>query len=358
MKKRDYYEVLGLSKGASEQEIKKAYKRLAKKYHPDVNKDPDAEEKFKEIRDAYDVLSDSSKRSAYDQYGHAATDGFGAGGFEGFSGFNGFDFSGMNMGGIDFDDIFEGFGFGSNRRKRQTTGSDIKYRIKMSFMESMKGGEYTINIQRDVKCNKCGGTGSKDGNTNKCSVCNGQGRVQRVQQSFMGQVAFVTECSNCNGTGTVIDTPCDSCSGSGLERKDEKINIKIPAGVYDGMILRFRGKGSESKDGYESGSLFIEIEVEPDDYFERREFDIYSTQKISVPLAVLGGNIDVLTIDGNIKMKIPAGTQSGTVFRLRESGSPILGKESKRGDHYVKIIVEIPKKLSREHKKLYEHLAS
>ncbi len=358
MEKRDYYEVLGISKGASDKEIKKAYRKLAKEYHPDVNKDPGAEEKFKEIRDAYDVLSDSSKRAAYDQYGHAATDGFGAGGFGGFNDFSGFDFSGMNMGGFGFDDIFEGFGFGTRQRQRASAGSDIRYRIKMDFMESMKGGEYSINIHRDIKCHKCNGTGSKDGKTKKCSVCGGQGRVQRVQQSFMGQVAFVTECSNCNGTGNVVDTPCDTCSGSGLERKDEKITIKVPAGAYDGMILRFRGKGNESKDGLESGSLYIEVEVEPDDRFERREFDIYSTQNISVPHAVLGGDIDVITIDGNIKMKIPAGTQSGTVFRLRDSGSPILGKEGQRGDHYVKIIVEIPKKLSKEQKKLYEQLNS
>ncbi len=360
MEKRDYYEVLGLSKGASEKEIKKAYRKLAKEYHPDVNKDAGAEAKFKEVRDAYDVLSDSSKKSAYDQYGHAATDGFGAGAGPsagGYGDFSGFDFSGMG-----FDDIFEGmggFGFGGgNRRRRETGGGDIRYRIRMNFMESMSGAEYSINVSRDVKCNTCKGTGSKDGKSKKCTVCGGQGRVQRVQQSFMGQVAFVTECNNCNGTGEVIDAPCDKCSGSGLERKDEKVIIKVPAGAYDGMVLRFRGKGNESKQGGETGSLFIEVEVEPDDRFERREFDIYSSQKVSVPLAVLGGDIEVVTIDGNVKMKIPSGTQSGTVFRLKKNGSPILGREGEKGDHYVKIIVEIPKKLSKEQKKLFEQLGN
>lgn len=357
MEKRDYYEVLGISKGASEQEIKKAYRKLAKQYHPDVNKESDAESKFKEVQEAYEVLSDSSKRSAYDQYGHAGTEGF-----SGFSGgFEGFDFgnSPFDMGDI-FSSFFGGgmgdFGFSSGGgRQREDVGRDLRYKIRLSFMESMSGGEYEIRVDRDIVCTKCEGTRSENKKVKTCDMCKGSGRVQKVQQSFLGRMAFVSECDKCNGSGKIPEKECSNCYGNGIVSEQIPVKVKIPAGAYDGMVLRFRGSGSFSKNG-NSGDLYIELEVEPHEKFERRGNDIYSTENISVYTAVLGGNIDVETVEGNVKLKIPNGTQSETVFRIKGKGSPVLGNADKRGDHYVKINVEIPTKLSREEKKLWSKL--
>jgi len=360
MEKRDYYEVLGVSKGASEQEIKKAYRKLAKQYHPDVNKESDAEEKFKEMQEAYEVLSDSSKRSAYDQYGHAWTEGF-----SGEGGFSGFDFGGSPF---DMGDIFGsffggnmgsdfGFNFGNQtKRGRESRGSDLKYKIKLDFMEAMKGGEYDLGINREIKCEKCEGMGSENKKMKKCSVCGGQGRVQRVQQSILGRMAFVTECENCKGTGEVPEKECSVCHGRGVVLKDERIKVKVPAGAYDGMILRFRESGNEGKSGVETGDLYIELEVELHDEFERRENDIYVTRDINVTTAVLGDTIEIETVVGKVKLKIPSGTQPGTVFRIKGKGAPILGRYDERGDHYVKVNVEIPRKISRSEKKLWEEL--
>lgn len=358
MDKRDYYEVLGIAKGASEQEIKKAYRRLAKQYHPDVNKEADAESKFKEVQEAYEVLSDSSKRSAYDQYGHAGTEGFS--GFGG--GFNGYDFnnSPFDMGDI-FSTFFGGggdfsnFGFEQNSRSQRNGGRDLRYRIRMGFLEAMKGGEFEITVDREIACSHCDGTGSDNKKMKKCKTCNGQGRVQKIQQSILGRMAFVTECTDCHGTGEVPEKICTVCNGTGLKSDREKVTIKVPAGAYDGMVLRFRGSGSFSKSGV-SGDLYIEVEVEPHENFERRENDIYSSETIPVYTAVLGGEIDVDTIDGKVKLKIPNGTQSSTIFRIKGKGSPILGRSGDRGDQYVKVIVNIPTKLSKEEKKKWENL--
>lgn len=359
MEKRDYYEVLGISKNATEQEIKKAYRKLAKQYHPDVNKESGAEEKFKEVGEAYEVLSDQSKRSAYDQYGHAATGGF--------SGFNQGDSSNFNFGGTPFDmgDIFSSFfgggggfsdfGFGGEREGRNSRGSDLRYRIKMGFLEAMKGGEYDISVDREVICQRCEGTGSDNKKTKKCKTCGGQGRVQKIQQSILGRMAFVTECSDCHGTGQVPEKECKECRGTGIKPEKVKVKIKIPAGAYDGMVLRFHGSGSSANNG-STGDLFIELEVEPHENFERRENDIYSTQEIDVYTAVLGGEIQVDTIHGKVKLKIPNGTQSSTIFRIKEKGSPILGKYNENGDHYVKIVVHIPEKLTKEERKMWEEL--
>lgn len=356
MAKRDYYEVLGISKGASEKEIKKAYRKLAKQYHPDVNKDADAPEKFKEVGEAYEVLSDSSKRSAYDQFGHAGTQGFGAGGT------GGFDFGGGAP--FDMGDIFSTFfggGFGDNfgfstGTRRQTRGNDLRYRIRLDFMEAMKGGEYQLEVDREVECEHCKGTGSETKKTKQCPTCKGQGRVQKVQQSILGNMAFVTECSECHGTGQIPEKECKVCHGRGTEVKTEKVKIKVPAGAYDGMVLRFRGSGNAGRSGLESGDLFVELEVEPHERFERRGNDIYTTEGVPVYTAVLGDTISVDTIDGKMKLRIPSGTQPGTIFRLREKGAVVIGREGARGDHYVRVNVDIPKKISGKEKKLWEQL--
>ncbi|KKR05611.1 MAG: Chaperone protein DnaJ [candidate division WS6 bacterium GW2011_GWF2_39_15] len=360
MEKRDYYEVLGISKGADEKEIKKAYRKLAKQYHPDVNKEADAEQKFREVQEAYEVLSDTSKRSAYDQYGHAGTEGFNPGSGNGFSGFD-FGGSPFDMGDI-FGQFFGGnmgdFGFnmGGGSRQRDFRGNDLRYKIRLDFMEAINGGEYQINVDREVECEKCKGTGSDTGKTKTCPTCKGQGRVQKVQQSILGRMAFVTECDACNGSGQVPEKVCTKCDGNGVQRATEKVKIKIPKGAYDGMVLRFRGSGSAGRSGYETGDLFVELEVEPHEKFERRQNDIYSEEDISVKTAVLGGTVLIETVDGNVNLKIPAGTQPGTIFRVKDKGVHILGNESKRGDQYVRINVDIPKKLTKKERELWEKM--
>lgn len=373
MEKRDYYEVLGVSKSATERDIKKAYRKLAKEWHPDHNKSPEAEAKFKEAREAYEVLSDSSKKSAYDQYGHAGVEGFGAGfgngGYSGFNGAEGFS-SAFDMGDI-FSQVFSGFGggdfgfdiggfsFGGGGRRSQKRapqqGPDLQYAVKLDFIESMTEQKVDIKIEREIPCKKCKGTGSATGKLEKCKTCDGQGRVRRVQNSIFGQIAMVTDCPDCQGVGQKVEKKCEECNGTGLQKDKETVPIKIPAGAYDGMVLKFRGGGSFARGAEAAGDLYVEVRVEEDERFERRGNDIYSTQVISVEDAVLGGIVDVETVDGAVTLKIPNGTQSGTIFRVKEKGSPIIGKAS-RGDHYVRINVEIPEKLSREQKKLWEDL--
>lgn len=361
MEKRDYYETLGVDKTSDAQAIKKAYRKLAKEYHPDRNSDSGAADKFKEISEAYEVLSDDSKRKAYDQFGHAGTQGFGgySGPQNGYS--DTFDmgdifsqFFGGGGGGFDFS----GFSTGSRRGPRSTTsrGTDLRYRINLDFMESMEGGEYEIKIQRSVKCEKCDGTGSEDKVLNECSTCGGQGQVQKVQNSFLGQMVFVTECPDCHGVGKKPNKPCSECNSTGLKQKEENAKINIPAGVRDGMTLRFRGSGSMGVNGGEPGDLYVEIAVEPHEIFERRGDDIYSEVSIPIHTAVLGDEVYVDTIDGDVKLKIPSGTPAGTVFKIKQKGSLIVGKEGSRGDQYVKVDLEVPKKLSRDEKKMWQKL--
>ncbi len=359
MSKRDYYEILGISKDAKKEEIKRAYRKLVKKYHPDVNKENDSEEKFKEVQEAYEVLSDESKRKAYDQYGHAGTEGFNPGGFNGYSQYGGTPF---DMGDI-FNTIFGGdmggFGFDFNQGRtesRRFSGEDLRYRIKMSFEEAIRGAEYEIKVKRNVSCEHCNGSGSESGKRKACDVCGGSGRERRVQNSILGQIAVMAECHKCHGLGTIPESVCAVCGGSGVQSKEEKVKIKIPKGAYDGMVLRFREGGNMGLDG--SGDLYIEIEVEPSSRFERRGNDLYSVENIPVYVAVLGGNIEVDTVDSSVKIKIPKGTQSGTVFRVKGEGSPVLGKNGSVGDLYVRVDVEIPKKINREEKKLWEQLSS
>lgn len=363
MEKKDYYEVLGVKKDSKKEDIKKAYRKLVKKYHPDMNKDDNAEEKFREVQEAYEVLSDEKKRQAYDQYGHAGTQGF-----DPRSG-NGGDYQ-YTYGGAPFDmgDIFNtffgggdsnfgfDFGFGGQQQQRNNRGEDLRYRMKFTFEEAMEGGEYSLNMKRKVKCTKCDGTGSSNKKRKTCDVCKGTGRERRVQNSFLGQIAVMAQCSKCKGLGTIPEQECTKCGGSGLESKTEEVKIKVPAGAYDGMVLRFREGGNASLDG-EYGDLFIELEVEPSEIFERRGNDLYSVESVPIHTAVLGGKIDVSTIKGSVKLKIPSGTQPGTIFRVKGEGSPILGKEGEKGDLYVRVDIEIPKRLKKEERKLWEKLS-
>lgn len=353
--KRDYYEILGVDKGVSKEELKKAYRKLVKKYHPDVNKAEDAEKKFKEIQEAYEILSDESKRKAYDQYGHAGTAGFGGGAsYQDFSGFT------QDMP-FDMGDIFNtffggGFGFGNNQRETSTQGSHVRYKMKLSFEESIKGGNFKLNIERDISCTACDGTGSETKKSKTCPTCNGSGSVRRVQRSILGSIAVNSVCDECRGTGKVPEKNCKECGGSGLEVVREEEKIKIPAGAYDGMILRFKGGGNAGQNGLPPGDLYIEIEVEPSREFERRGSDLYSRTDIPIPTAVLGGNVDVNTPYGEVKLKIPKGTDSGSIFKIKEKGVPILGRDDEKGDLYVRVDLEIPKRLSRKEKELWEEL--
>lgn len=366
MEKKDYYEILGVKKEASKEELKKAYRKLVKKYHPDVNKEADSEEKFKEIQEAYEVLSDESKREAYDQYGHAGTAGFNPGSGNGGYGyyqqgtpFDMGDIFNTFFGGGDFGGSGFGFDFGSRGRgsgPREDVGADIRYRVRVSFKEAMEGGEYDIKVKREVRCEECDGSGSKDGKRKECDVCKGSGQERQVRNTILGQMAVMSTCSNCNGTGKVVENPCKSCSGTGVEVKEEKVTVKIPAGAYDGMILRFRGGGNAGRNEGSMGDLYIEVEVEASEKFERRGNDIYSEENIEVPLSVLGGTIKVETVMGDVKLKVPKGTQPGTIFKIKDKGCPILNQDGKRGDHYVRINVDIPTRLSRKEKKLWEEI--
>lgn len=359
MEKRDYYEILGVSKEASAQDIKSAYRKLVKKYHPDVNKDDGAEDKFKEVQEAYEILSDDSKRKAYDQYGHAGNAGFNGGNpYEGFNGYT----QGEPF---DMGDIFNSFfgggmgGFGGfQSQQREVRGSDIRYKIKLDFEESIEGGTFKLEVERQVECDHCDGTGSENKKVKTCPTCHGSGRVQRVQRTILGSMAVNSLCDNCNGTGKVPEKSCSVCGGTGIVVEREIEKIKVPAGAYDGMVLRFRGGGNTGKHGLPAGDLYIEIEVEPSVKFERRGFDIYSKVDIPIYLAVLGGEIKVDTPYGKVTLRIPKGSRSGEVFRIKEKGVPVIGREGQKGDLYVKANIDIPKKLSRKEKKLWEELKS
>lgn len=366
MAKRDYYEVLGIEKGASKQEIKKAYRQLAKKYHPDRNKEADAEEKFKEVQEAYDILSDDQKKSAYDQFGHAGTSGFGGagagtGGFGGFNDFSGFE----NMGNIN--DIFEQFfggGFGgfstggnANGRPRATRGADLEVNLTIPFMDAVFGNEKTIRYERQVTCDICKGSGAKDEKSKKtCPTCKGQGQVIREQQAFMlGTIRTAVPCPECHGEGEIITEKCKNCKGEGRVSKKEEFTLKIPSGMPDGVTLRFQDRGNAGQKGGNFGDLYVNIEVEPDERFERRGNDIYTNLTIDAVTATLGDKIEIETVHGFEKLKIPAGTQPGKVFKLSGKGGPkFRGKGN--GDQYIKVEVKIPEKLSKDEKRLWKSL--
>lgn len=359
--KRDYYEVLGVDKSASKAEIKKAYRQLAKKYHPDMNKAPDAEEKFKEVQEAYEVLSDDQKRSAYDQFGHAGTSGFqGAGGFPGASDFQGFDFGDLgdfaDIGSI-FDSFFGGaFGRGRGTRRRAERGADIQVKLELGFEDAVFGKEEVIKYKRRVHCEKCNGSGAKDGTSKEtCSACKGQGRVTRVQRTFIGTVQTTTVCPTCKGSGEVIKEKCQECNGQGQVEKVEELKLKIPKGTPDGLVLRFREKGQAGVNGGGYGDLYVQIEVKPHKIFERRGDDIYLDREIEVISAVLGGEFEVPTLHGEVKVKVKPGTQPGTILRLSGKGAPKL-RGSGNGDQYIRLRVNVPKRLTKEQRKLWEEL--
>lgn len=360
--KRDYYEVLGVSKTASDDEIKQAYRKLAKKYHPDLNPgDKEAEEKFKEANEAYEVLSDADKRSKYDQFGHAAFDpnaGFGGGG-----GFSGAGFSGSFTG---FDDILNsmfgggfggGFGGRSSNPNAPTDGDDIRYRITISFEEAAFGCEKKIDYRREEVCSVCSGSGAKPGTGSRtCPSCGGSGQVRVQQNSLFGVMQTMRTCDNCGGSGKLIETPCERCKGKGRVIRNMSENVKIPAGIDNGQTIRASGKGGMGRNGGRNGDLYVTVNVREHKKFIREGCNLYQNITIPITIAVLGGEVTVPTLREDVKYQIPAGTQSGTTFRLRDQGIQKLNSNSK-GDMYINVAVEIPKRLNETQRKLFEKFA-
>jgi molecular chaperone DnaJ len=346
MAQRDYYEILGVQRNASADDLKSAFRRLARQLHPDVNKAADAEERFKEINEAYAVLSDPEKRASYDRYGHAGVTGMGGAP----------DFSN-----IDFSDIFEEFfGFGgSNRRSRNAArrGQDLGTQVQLTFEEAIFGVEKEIEITRDEMCATCRGTGAEPGTSpTRCSTCGGRGEVRQVRQTFLGSMVQVTTCPTCNGTGEVISSPCHTCHGRGLERKAVRKVVPIPAGVDSGTQIRLAGEGQPGVNGGPTGHFYVEVQVRAHKYFRRKNDDILLDLSINVAQAALGAEIDVPTVDGTSKFTVPAGTQPGKTFILKGKGAPHL-RSSGRGDQMVTIGVEVPGRLTADQRKLFEQLA-
>ncbi|WP_312753072.1 molecular chaperone DnaJ [Rummeliibacillus suwonensis] len=352
MEKRDYYEVLGLEKTASKDEIKKAYRKLSKKYHPDLNKEPGAEEKFKEIAEAYEVLSDDQKRARYDQFGHQDPN-------QGFGGFSGF---GSTEGFGGFEDIFSSFFGGGSRTRRDPNaprkGDDLQYRMTISFEEAVFGKEKEIEIPREETCDTCHGTGAKPGTSKEtCSYCNGTGQISETVNTPFGQIVNRRTCSHCQGTGQMIKEKCSTCHGTGTVKKRKKIKVNIPAGVDDGQQLRVSGQGEAGVNGGPAGDLYIVFHVRASDKFERDGDDIYLELPITFAQAALGDEIEVPTIYGKVKMKIPAGTQSGDRFRLKDKGVKNVHGYG-NGDQHIIVKIKTPKKLTEKQKELLREFAS
>lgn len=346
--KRDYYEVLGVDKNADDATIKKAYRQLAKKYHPDMNPgDAEAEKKFKEASEAYAILSDPDKKRQYDQFGHAAFDG-GMGG-----GAGGFDFSGMDMGDI-FGDIFGDF-FGGGRRRSADNGprkgANLRAVVRISFEEAAFGCEKEIEITLKDDCTNCHTTGAKPGTSPEtCTKCGGKGKVVYTQQSFLGMVQNVQTCPECNGAGKIIKEKCPDCHGTGYIANRKKIKVKIPAGIDNGQSVRIRDKGEPGTNGGPRGDLLVEVNVSRHPIFQRQDMNVYSTAPISFAQAALGGEVRISTIDGDILYDVKPGTQTDTRIRLKGKGIPSLRNSSVRGDHYVTLVVQVPTKLNEEAK--------
>ena len=362
--KRDYYEVLGVDKNASADEIKKAYRKLAVKYHPDKNPgDKAAEEKFKEAAEAYSVLSDADKKAKYDQFGHAGVEGAGPDFSGGFGNLNDIlnDLFGGAFGG-GFSGGFGGFGGfgggrGGQRQQRVYRGRDIRVRVKLTLEEIAKGVEKEVSIEKSVPCSECGGKGARNSADIKtCPACNGTGQVQRVVNSFLGQTVTYSTCQQCGGEGKIISNPCRSCSGTGLVRKRETIKVKIPAGVEAGMQLTVQGEGHAAKNNGINGDLLVVIEEQEHPNLKREGNNLYYTKVISMPDAILGAEVEVPCLDGTYKMKVDPGTQSGEVMRLRGRGLPTVNGYGGTGDLYVKIAVWVPRKLDKEDKAIIESL--
>ena len=349
--KRDYYEVLGVEKGCSDDELKKAYRKVAKKYHPDLNPgDKDAEAKFKEANEAYAVLSDSDKRAKYDQFGHAGVDpNFGAGGY----GAGGFDFG-------DFGDIFDTFfgggfgGFGGSTRTRNPNGpirgNNINISLTLTFLEAAKGCKKEISLNRLIRCEECSGTGASKGTKPEvCPECHGSGQVMGQQRTPFGVVQTARPCSKCGGTGKIIKDPCKKCNGMGRVRKNVKLEVNVPAGIDDGQTFVLRGQGDNGVNGGPSGDVNVTVSVRPDSLFERDGFDVWCEVPITFTQAVLGAEVTVPTIDGKVTYNVPEGTQPSTVFRLRNKGISYINGRG-RGDQYVRVTIEVPTNLSSKQK--------
>ncbi|WP_321517070.1 molecular chaperone DnaJ [Marinifilum fragile] len=356
MSKRDYYEVLGVSKSASEAELKKAYRKKAIQFHPDKNPDnKEAEEKFKEAAEAYEVLSNPEKRQRYDQFGHAGMGGAAGGGFGG----------GMNMEDIfsHFGDIFGGgsffgggFGGGGRSSRRVNRGSNLRVKVKLTLKEIAEGVEKKIKVKKYVECNSCNGSGAKDGSSfSTCSTCNGSGQVTRIQNTILGQMQTSSTCPSCNGEGKMITNKCTSCAGEGIVRDEEIISINIPAGVAEGMQLSVSGKGNAARRGGINGDLLILIQEEEHPELVRDENDLLYNLFISIPDSILGTAVEIPTIENKVKVKIDGGTQPGKILRLRGKGLPDVNGYG-RGDLLVKINVWVPNNVSKEEKKVLEKL--
>ena len=369
--KRDYYEVLGVSKNATDDELKKAYRKLAKKYHPDANPDnkKEAEKKFKEVNEAYETLSDTQKRRMYDQFGHNGPQGgfggeaggpFGQGGYYSYSssGFDGFDDFG-DLGDI-FSSIFGGgFGRGTSRRKKgPRKGADINLRMELTFEQAFQGIEKEINVTRNEKCKICNGTGAKPGTSvTKCSVCNGTGQVTQVQNTILGQMQTSRTCSNCHGTGDIIKETCERCHGNGTTRNQAKIKVKIPAGIDDNQTVILRGEGEPGEKGGPKGDLYITIKMRKHNIFTRKGNNVYCEIPITITQATLGADLEIPMVDGSkIKYKIPNGTQTGTKFTIKDKGFKNVNG-SNYGDYVFSVVVQTPKRLSREQRELLIQLA-
>ncbi len=349
--KRDYYEVLGVPKSASEDEIKKAYRKLAKQYHPDMNPgDKNAEVKFKEASEAYAVLSDADKRRQYDQFGHSAFDQ-GAGG-------GGFDFTNMGDMGDIFGDIF-GDLFGGARTRRSSNGPmkgpNVRAAVRITFQESVTGVEKELELNLKEQCGTCHGSGAKPGTSSvTCSKCGGKGQVVYTQQSLFGMVRNVQTCPDCRGTGKIIKEKCADCYGTGYVTKKKKIQVSVPAGIDNGQSIRIRDMGEPGMNGGERGDLLVEVNVSRHPIFQRQDYDIYSTAPISFAQAALGGDVRISTVDGDVIYTVKPGTQTDTKVRLRGKGVPTLRNKQIRGDHFVTLVVQVPTKLSSEQKDLLQ----
>lgn len=350
---KDYYKILGIDKSANADQIKSAYKKLAVKHHPDVNKEVGAEAKFKEINEAYQVLSDPQKRSNYDQFGSA--DMGNMGGRSSGQGFGGFDFSGFSGEGVGgFEDIFDAFfgGGGRSKRRAENRGHDVEILIELDFKDAIFGTEKDISYSVMSACQDCSGTGGT--NLKRCSECGGSGQVTRTTRTILGSFAQATICSRCKGKGEIPENTCRKCSGDGRTRQTKNIKVKIPAGVNDGSAIRIAEGGETGQDG--DGDLYLRIKVKPSREFEREDQDIFSEAEISFPQATLGDKVKIETVDGFIDLNIPAGTASHTQFRLRGRGVPYPNNPRQRGDHLVLIKIKVPKKISREEREILEKL--
>jgi molecular chaperone DnaJ len=350
---RDYYEILGVDRNATAQDLKKAYRRLAMEYHPDRNASHDAAERFKEVNRAYEVLSDPEKRSVYDRFGHAGVDGAMGGGpqgFEGFSSFEGF--------GDIFDAFFGGGARGGRRRRGPARGSDLRYNLRLTFEEAIFGVEKEIEYTRLERCEHCSGRGAEPGSDlATCPDCNGAGEIRRAQQSIFGQFVNVSTCGRCNGEGRIVQNPCAECRGQGRVKKTRRISVKVPAGVDDGAQIRLTGEGEAGVRGGEEGNLYVVLSVAPDPRFVRVEDHILFELPVNVAQAALGAKVTIPTLDGDLEFEVPAGTQSGEEFVIRGKGVPHLQRHG-RGDMVVRVTAVVPEELTDEQRALLEKLAA